>query len=115
MRRIHLSVIDLASVTRTERSGNNELFIFGGLREERQISKLTGCSLERVGSLSFDHFYGTCAAVNDNEIYLCFNLNIWGDFKKFRKANDPMGVFEEINPTNYEHVFGRIGASSGKS
>ena len=89
-----------------------ELFIFGGrIDEYRQISKLNDCTLERVGTLSFDHRYGTCAVVNDEEIYLCFD-----DYspKTCRKANDPMGAFSEVNPTNYEHSVTRIGASSGK-
>ena len=91
-----------------------ELFIFGGDEETKQISKLNGCQLERIGSLSFNHDFGTCAVVNDEDIYLCFNDGGSADLKRCRKANEPMGVFKEINQSNYEHRYTRIGASSGK-
>ena len=93
-----------------------ELFIFGGYAEKRQISKLNGCKLERVGSLTFDHYFGACAVVNnDHTIYLCFDYNNSFGYKKCRKANEPLGVFKEISSSNYEHIFARIAASQGTS
>ena len=88
-----------------------EFFIFGGFDDKKQITKLNGCRLERVGSLSFDHYGGTCAVVNDEDIYLCFD---YYSYKTCRKASEPIiGAFKKINPTNYEHKFTRIAASSG--
>ena len=89
---------------------HGELFIFGGVNDQKQISKLNGCKLERVGNLSFEHYQGACATVNDREIYLCFD---WNSTTKCRKANEPMGIFEEIKPSDYDHKRTRIGASSG--
>ena len=50
----------------------NEFFIFGGNYgdERRQISKISGCQLEQIGALDFDHYYGTCTDVNDMRILL---------------------------------------------
>ena len=65
---------------------HGELYIFGGEKENKQITKLNGCTLERIGSLSFDHRLGACAVVNDQDIYLCFN---YYSEKKCRKASQP--------------------------
>ena len=54
----------------------DELFIFGGMDDSRQITKLNGCKLERVGTLSFSHFAGACAVVNDNLFVLPFEISI---------------------------------------
>ena len=95
---------------------HGEFFVFGGHvgAQIKQISKMNGCSLERIGTLSFEHNFATCAVVNDETIYLCFNDNSTNDYKKCRKGNDPLGVFKEINQTKYKHHRTRIGASSGK-
>ena len=49
----------------------NEAYIFGGLSEKRQISKVGGCSLTRIGSLPFTFANGACT-VNQGTMYLCF-------------------------------------------
>ena len=40
-----------------------DFYVFGGRWFERQISKLEGCSLTRIGSLDFDFEFGGCASV----------------------------------------------------
>ena len=50
-----------------------ESYVFGGESENRQISKIVGCSLERIGSLDNDFINATCTNVNDEDLYLCFN------------------------------------------
>ena len=90
---------------------HGELYIFGGDTETKQITKLNGCKLERVGRLAFHHKYGSCAVVNDQDIYLCFDRE---SSKTCRKASEPMGIFEEINQTRYHHKSSRIGVSTGK-
>ena len=42
---------------------NNEFFIFGGKNEKRQISRLTGHKLKRIGDLTFDHYFGACSVM----------------------------------------------------
>ena len=91
----------------------NKHFVFGGYNEKKQISQLIGCELKRVGSLAFDHFFGACTTVGDNLIYLCFNYAS-GDYKKCRMATSPIGQFEEINASTYNHHYVRIAASDCK-
>ena len=90
-----------------------QFFVFGGEANRRQISILNDCQLERIGSLSFDHYYGGCGNVDDEEIYLCFNIDS-ADNKKCRYGVDPLGEFIEIEESFYPHLeTGRIGASNG--
>ena len=53
-------------------SWKNEMIIFGGYTERRQISRLEDFKLKRIGSLNFDFFFGACSAMNNEFIYLCF-------------------------------------------
>ena len=48
------------------------MIVFGGWYEERQISRLDGFKLKRIGSLDFDHEDGACSVMH-GEIYLCFD------------------------------------------
>ena len=88
----------------------NELYIVGGQSKERQISKLVGCELTLIGQLRFDHYNGGCANVADEKLYLCFDFE---SADKCRVATSPMGVFEEINESSYDHRYTRIAASEG--
>ena len=91
-----------------------DFFIYGGDTEESQISKLNGCKLERIGTLPFPHYWGTCANVNDEAIYLCFDASTKANMKKCRKTSKPTGDFYKIAQTTYNHQFSRIGAAQGK-
>ena len=42
---------------------NDKMFVFGGLNEKRQISKVTGCGLKRIGDLDFDFHAGACTLI----------------------------------------------------
>lgn len=92
---------------------HGELFIFGGLvlGEMRQISKLNGCSLDRVGSLPFDYYYGACGVIDDEDIYLCFD---YYHTKTCKKASEPLGAFDETNTSINDHSNTRMGGSPGK-
>ena len=91
---------------------NNEFYIFGGYSNTRQISKLIGCQLTRIGELEFDHQYGACSNVADAKLYLCFNYKS-SDSRICRVATSPMGVFQVIIQSLYEHGRTRIAASEG--
>ena len=91
----------------------NELYIFGGDTKKKQISKLTGCELTKIGELDFNHEYGACANVADAKLYLCFNAYKSGDYNRCRVATSPTGVFEEIDRSNFDHRWTRIAASEG--
>ena len=69
---------------------NNERYIFGGIGDgryedggagahvERQLSKIEGCSLNRIGSMPFDFKAGTCETFNFDGVemvLLCFDIN----------------------------------------
>ena len=91
-----------------------EMYIFGGAYRTTQISKLSGCKVERVNSLQFDHRRAACANMNDQSIYLCFNDKDLSDAKKCRKGDNPYGSFVEISQSNSEHIHSRLGVSQGK-
>ena len=95
-------------------SWRNQFFVFGGINQRRQISKLIGCELTRVGTLDFDHYYAGCANVADNQLYLCFNTVDTADYKKCRVASDPLGNFAEITQSAFEHRYTRVAASNSK-
>ena len=70
---------------------NNQLFIFGGKVEPRQISQLTGHKLERVGNLTFDHQDGSCSNMANEYIFLCFSyFNIPSDSNVCRRSTGPL-------------------------
>ena len=92
---------------------NNEFFIFGGYDYKRQISKLSGYHLKNVGSLKFDHNYGTCANMANKKLFLCFNDDSI-DHKKCRWASDPLGPFFQATLATHKHHMSRISSSNGK-
>ena len=89
----------------------NQHFVYGGFGVyKRQISRIEGCQLRRIRDLPFDHERASCAAVGDDRIYLCFNLNS-ADHKKCRYAPGPEGPFYDAPLSNYDHEDARIAAS----
>ena len=72
---------------------NGEIFVFGGYDDEYQvieavsirllfdfkISKVSGCELKRIGDLSYDFDFGTCATFRfpEERIMLCFGYSSW--------------------------------------
>ena len=94
----------------------NEFFVFGGSdssRNPNQISKLSGCRLERIGTLGFNHEFGTCTSVADTRIYLCFNIGPF-DVDKCRYAENPLDTFSEAPPSSFPHKEISIAASDSK-
>ena len=91
----------------------NQLFIFGGDKNKRQISKLVGYNLKVIGSLPFDHEWATCTNMADKKLFLCFN-SVSSDAKKCRWTNEPLGDFEQATLANYYHHRTRISSSEGK-
>ena len=102
-------VYDSSSIT-----WRNQFFVFGGTFKRRQISKLSGFKLTLVGTLAFDHSYAGCSTVDDDRIYLCFNVHNGGDKRKCRSAAEPLGEFTEIPLSTYPHFLTRIACSSSK-
>ena len=90
----------------------NEMWMFGGFTEMRQVSKVVGCTLKRVADLTFDFHEGACT-VGRNEVYLCFD-NWQKNGKKCWKSQNPQGEYARIADTSYEHSEIRIAASNGE-
>ena len=96
----------------------NQFLVFGGTGDnKRQISKLSGCRLETIGNLDFDHRHGACTGVRDTKIYLCFSSTFYShaDFKKCRYAENPLDTFSEAASSTYKHIMTNIAASDCKS
>ena len=85
-------------------------YVFGGYNFKKQISKLEGCSLQRIGSLDFDFYLGGCATVNEESIYLCFDED---DSKRCHFGSDPIGTFSSVIKSQFSHTYTRIAASEG--
>ena len=47
----------------------NQMHIFGGYTEKRQISRLSGFELQRIGDLAFDHYIGSCSLMANQFIF----------------------------------------------
>ena len=99
----------------------NEFYIFGGNLDstKRQISKLDGCTLKRIGGLTFDFENGACTNFDDTRIYLCFSLEETRQCRFALNAKDSsllFTVFYEANVRSiYEHSLIRIASSKSKS
>ena len=90
----------------------NQLFIFGGKNEGRQISRLLGHKLERVGDLEFDHRWGACNVMNNQFVYLCFDFH--DDYsRRCRKSNGPLEQFSDIELSLHSHRTIHIASSDG--
>ena len=89
----------------------NKFYVYGGSDQKRQISEVKQCELKRIGTLDFDHKYGSCSNVDDQEIYLCFGDN---ESKQCRSAIDPLESFTKIASSTFEHNRIRTAASSSK-
>ena len=95
-------------------SWRNQFFVFGGESQKRQISRLVGYELLRIGTLDFDHYFGGCTNVADDQLYLCFSSADGGDYKKCRVASDPMSDFTEVQLSVFEHKTTRVASSNSK-
>ena len=90
---------------------NNQLFIFGGISDKRQISRLTGHKLEKVGTLDFVHYFGACSVMNNRFIYLCFNF---ADGNRCRRSTGPLEQFIQVSLSSYAHAATQTSCSDSK-
>ena len=92
----------------------NQFHLFGGLRDKRQISRLNGYRLERIGTLDFDHKWGACSVMANKLIFLCFSFES-GNSKRCWWSIGPLGTFTEITPANHDHRGTQTSCSESKS
>ena len=90
----------------------NQMYIFGGSVERRQISKLFGHKVERLGSLTFDYRNGGCSAMNNQYIFLCFSH---GDYRRCRRSIGPLNIFSEVALSNHNHQATKTSCTDSKS
>lgn len=62
---------DLFAACATSFKGN--MFLFGGVTVNNQVSKIDGCALRNVGELPFILEKGSCQARLDDQVMLCFS------------------------------------------
>ena len=99
----------------------NQHYIFGGITEMRQISKIEDCKLKNIGKLAFYHRFGTCATVSNDVIYLCFNhwpatgTSRATTMNLCRTSQSPTGIFTDITKSLYEHPQAKIVNSDSES
>ena len=48
----------------------NNFYIIGGAFGDKGIMMLTGYNLNRVGSLAFEHTWGSCNNIKDEKLFL---------------------------------------------
>ena len=92
------------------------MFVFGGKNYKRQISRVTGCELERVGNLDFNFRKGACT-MTLGKILLCFP---YSDLKQefvearvCRIAHSPTSLFSTIPESYYGHFETQIASNGG--
>ena len=94
----------------------NKVHLFGGSSyyTGRQISRLDGLKLERIGSLTFQHGVGGCSILKD-QIFLCFNMFDSRDMNRCRRATGPLASFTEVKLSYKLHPGMPISASESES
>ena len=94
----------------------NKMFIFGGKKEQRQISEVSSnCGIDRIGDLSFDFVRGACTVINEDEIMLCFDLKQPDQGRVCRIDKNPTGSLDKISQeSNHYHYRSKIAANKGK-
>ena len=90
----------------------NQLHIFGGYKEKRQISRLSGYRLERIGSLAFDHYMGACSVMANKFIFLCFSFH---SHEQCWRSTGPLETFSAVALSNHKHSYTQISCSESKS
>ena len=88
----------------------NELFVFGGERQRRQISRLSGQKLERFGDLGFDLLAGACDVMANN-LFLCFSKE---DARRCRRSTGPLDQFSEVALSTHNHRWMKLSSSDSK-
>ena len=90
----------------------NQHYVFGGNSEKTQVSMVNGNRFERKGSLDFNMYLGACTVLNEFTIVLCFD---YYEDNVCRQSNNPLGSFNKLPNSNYNHRYTRIASFDGKN
>ena len=89
----------------------NNMYIFGGKFNKRQISRLNRYKLQSIGRLPFDFKNGACTNMADQKFFLCFDYN---DDRRCHWSTEPLGSFNDVPLASYNHKQIRISSSECK-
>ena len=96
----------------------NQLFVFGGENKRKQISRLSGYKLERVGNLTFKHYDGACSVMGNEYIFLCFSAPSadtgMDDYLQCRRSTGPLKEFSELDFSIQYHMMIQTSCSDSK-
>ena len=95
----------------------NQFHVFGGSSKPRQISRLSGYRLVRIGTLDFDHRSGACSVMANHFIFLCFSRATRNQRRCWRSTGplDNKWPFEKISMSNHGHASAKTSCSDSKS
>ena len=90
------------------------MFLFGGISQQHQISKVENCRLTSIGELNFSMKYGACTNVGDELVFICFHdTDDSSTDKKCWKASEPLASFQAAPDSSHPHRNTRIGNNGG--
>ena len=90
----------------------NKIHLFGG-SDSTQIGRMDGHVLKRIGILPFVLFGGSCAAVQDQVIVLCFDI-MDSSNDRCRQTKGTFDDFTDLPRTFFLHAAVPISASDSK-
>ena len=94
---------------------NNHMYVYGGVTEVYQISKVDDCRLSVIGQLSFRMSKGACTNVANEFIFICFpDYADNSTAKKCYKTSQPLGTFQAARDSTHPHKNTRIGNNGGR-
>ena len=89
-----------------------DFYVYGSAQDGsyRQIAKVVDCSLKTIGTLPFDHYFGSCATTS-NQVFLCFDM--LSDAQTCYLTKEPTGQFSQVTKSGFQHRLMRIAANEG--
>ena len=93
----------------------NTLYILGGSNQQRQVSRLEGCHLSRVGNLPFNLKFGTCATIDSRAIVACFDTsNKRSQVRACHITTDPLDTWLALPKSTFNHRGIKIAATTSE-
>ena len=96
---------------------NDKMFIFGGIKEHRQIAEVSSkCGIDRIGDLPFDFVNGACTVIKGDYLMLCFDMKQGYQGKVCRIDQSPTGSLDKINQwSNFAHYRAKVASKDGEN
>ena len=89
------------------------MYLLGGSDNPTQISMISDCDVQSIGSLPFNFRFGGCGAINDEILFMCFSYK--ENFCRKSTGQFDEWDFEPTSETMYARSEVRVAASSGKT